>query len=674
MWEDKIRQNQQVINDIDPLHFEMVLLLESINFKNELKFESYQSEEEFDNQTKKYKEALLKIIYPAIKNLNFELFNEHIKNNFKFFTDNIELTRKMINHMIDVSSDTCLYLVTSLRPCDANTDIFSDEVDTKLYHHIMGLLKTETPASFALSQFNAQEIKLLINALENVDIPKINGINSDKNDYLNLSFYPNEIKKIKEALEQNGNDAAKNLSSKLVLGPSWNYSQNTSHCANYISEIILNMEKEQQDELKDDIEFVVSHFDVPALKAKFRFDTKKLQQKPTEKIAASSTSSTSSTTTPPIIPLTTPHDSTILIEEEYDDEENEDTLSEKEKDEKIETALVVPLVPKKYLFKAVIVDSCLYVKVWREVEKSNHSETYYLKATAKNSDKLEIIANENEFVPKELNTQPKKDYVYESEVALIANEDLCTALSNQQLFTKINGLELKKSPNKPNKSVPLTLPLQATNNLNDAIAKIQNAITAEIKKIHGTDLKQTSLAHSRILTANRLCNIRATDLVELKKILLFEQYAINFTPDKKHKMWGSDYSNIENIIERALNITALKNINLRTQDPTDLSIKSIIRDGALLLLNYVDKRERSFKFKIANNCNPESDIGKKIKTAGELAHQLLKCKTPQDLNKFQTDMSALIHLSLYSNSKLIDIFADINNKINELNQPRGLQL
>jgi hypothetical protein len=203
----------------------------------------------------------------------------------------------------------------------------------------------------------------------------------------------------------------------------------------------------------------------------------------------------------------------------------------------------------------------------------------------------------------------------------------------------------------------------------DPVKSIVDKIANVIKKAYGNDFEKSSVKHSRVLTAKRLCNIQASSLEELKEILIAEGKAIHFSPDNSSKMWCFDNSKMENIILNALSNPALKQIDLsKSKD----NIYKITREGAHCLLDYVDKCERSFKFKIAHRCDPKSPTGQKIEKAGQLAHRLLKCKSQQNLTNFLADINAGITDPAFKNSGLIGILSKIKDDISQLNS--GLKI
>lgn len=243
-------------------------------------------------------------------------------------------------------------------------------------------------------------------------------------------------------------------------------------------------------------------------------------------------------------------------------------------------------------------------------------------------------------------------------------QEVVEETTNKKESTTTENTKNTESPQTPNTTTATNRPSEQ-----DIVKQIQNAIAKKIKETYGENLDRVSLKHSRILTARRLCNINARDLVELKEILIIEKRAINFSPNKNRKMWEGDESIIEEIIRKILLIATLR----KTDIGPDNTINKIRDEGAHALLDYVDKRERSFKFKIVDKCNPDSAMGQKIQKAGELAHQLLKCKNQTDLNDFVTEIKRLEKDPSYENSALISIFSKIAQEISGLDQKQTYQ-
>lgn len=75
-------------------------------------------------------------------------------------------------------------------------------------------LKADTAC--ALSQLNADEIKLLQNVMSATDKPKIKSIDPDKMDYKDLSFTSAEIQEMRLLLSKNPDPLANSISAKLV--------------------------------------------------------------------------------------------------------------------------------------------------------------------------------------------------------------------------------------------------------------------------------------------------------------------------------------------------------------------------------------------------------------------------------------------------------------------------
>jgi len=578
---------------IDANYIELVILLESAKFKS-------------NADVAKYKNAVLNTIYPDIIQMDRLAFIRFLYKNIKLFADNLELTRQLINHLNNVSSYAGLYLVTCLAAADVDKKILADQVDTNYFEIIFSKLKLESKP----------------------------------------------------------------------------YSPCVTNCISYLEEMLIGLSLKERKLLEEDIQLLLSKFTMPLLTAQLNYDTVTASWSSNSSIGSNSSSTTTLSPTPSTFTTTSATTSTIVStssassqpstitttipknnngtdEKILFSDDEEEVSEEKEKEEK-------PNFPAiDYSYKAVIFNSRVYIKAWKTKENSDEKNVYYLKSSEEKSNQLERVADEGE-IPSQLTSDQKIYYVATSEIKFTPqkdNDDICKALSDAKLFATLTTYKLVK-PDRT-KISRIVSPLNPDEKAAEAkrqetldVNTIQNTIVQSIQAVYGVNFKLSGIEgikHSRVLTAERLCNINAGSLAELKEILIAEGKAIGFSPDNSYKMWAGYDSIIGNIITSALNNEVLKKIELNPQNQ-DLGLKGINdlkRQFAHSLLDYVDTRERSFKFK--HNRDPNSSTSQKIKKAGELAHQLLKCKSEKDFQEVENTVQLFIKDPLFQTSKLLDI-------------------